>query len=148
MNVFGVITVNVIVSAVVLAIIYFIFNAIYNGAYSAKGTSVFSGIVCLIMFLVLIFSRPEPQVDGFEFLAGTTGLLAFLTMVLTIPVANAMVALMEGDDVLQGIGQSIGVIAISTGIAIIILLFSETYWPFTVLAGVGLVSSVVTFFRD
>ena len=69
-------------------------------------------------------------------------------MVLTIPVVNAMVALMEGDDVLQGIGQSIGVIAISTGIAIIILLFSETYWPFTVLAGVGLVSSVVTFFRD
>ena len=80
MNVFGVIIVNVIVSAVVLAIIYFIFNAIYNGAYSAKGTSVFSGIVCLIMFLVLIFSKPEPQVDGFEFLAGTTGLLAFLTI--------------------------------------------------------------------
>ena len=148
MNVFAVIFVNALVCAIVTAIIYGIFNAIYNGTSSIKGTSVFSGIVSLIMLICLIFSKSEPQVDGFEFLSGTTGLAAFLSMVLTIPVSNAMVSLMDGDDVLQGIGQSIGVVAISTGVAIFILLFSESYWPFAVLSGIGLISSIITFFRD
>ena len=148
MGFFGLIITTLIVDAIILAIIYTIFNIIYNASSSIKGTSVFSFIVSLILFIVLLCTKDGPKCNNGEFDTGTVGFIAFMSIVLAFPVANVMVNAMDGDEVFQGIGQSIGILGVSMAISIIILMFSDTYWPITILSGVGVLSSVVTFIKD
>ena len=139
---------NILTLAITITIVSLIFNLIYKIGNSAKVNSVISFIVSLVMFIILLCMKEGPEFYEGEFQAGSTGTIGITSIALSFPMANMMVANHDGDDVFPGIGQSIFSLGGLTTIAIIILCFAETYWPLYVLCGIGVLTSVITFFKN
>lgn len=148
MNWFLLIIVTAIFTLAACAIIAIIFNIIFKIADSPKVNSVISFIICLIMFIVTLTYKGGPQIDGGEFYTGTTGIIGATAVVLSFPVVNLMVSSNDGDEFFSTVGSSVSVVSTSMAISIIILCFSQTYWPLAVLLGLGVLGSALTFFRD
>lgn len=145
---FGLIATTVLVDAVVIAILYFIFNIVYNASSSSRPYSVISFIVSVIMFIILLCNKEGPRFEDGSFNTGDVGLIAVTSIALIFPITNAMIGLLEGEDVFQGIGQSIIICGGCMVVSIIILCFAQSFWPLVVLTGVGAFTSVVTFIRN
>lgn len=145
---FGLIITTIFICAIVSAIVYVIFNIVYNASCSPKVYSVISFLASLVMFIILLCTKEGPDFSDGSFQTGSTGLIGFTFIILTLPITNAMISLLEGEDVLQGIGQSIGILAICVAVAVIILCFSSSYWPLVVLTGIAGLTSAITFFRE
>ena len=139
---------NILTLAITITVISLIFNLIYKIGNSAKLNSVISLIVSLVMFIILLCMKEGPEFYEGEFQGGSTGTIGMASIALSFPMANMMVANHDGDDVFSGIGQSIFSLGGLTTIAIIILCFADTYWPLTVLSGIGVLTSVITFFKN
>jgi hypothetical protein len=145
---FGVIGTSILFCAICIFVVYLIFNLIYKIADSCKVNSVIAFIVSIIMFIVLLTDKNGPQVRDGEFATSTTGVIAAAAFVLAFPMSNLMVLSHDGDEVFSGIGQAIFSCGGFLLISVIILCFSDTYWPLIVLTGAGALFSVIAFFKE